>query len=631
MKKIVAILLGLSMMLSLVGVMAAEQHPVGGEIIYGSNTEISGDWAQDAYWTNNATDNMIRGLLNNSSPVVTDQGGAYVINPMVAEKVEGTMNEDKTKTFTVTIKKDLVFSDGSPIMAKHYAASIALFCHPTLVELGSKSTAGMLYVGGKEFTDKENGGKVFKGIRLLDDYTFSLTVLAEKVPYFYDLSYAAVEPLSIAMWLGEGYDVKDDGEGVYFVGDMSKAAIEKKIENARFLSEGRVTAGPYKLVSYDKGAKQATLEINDKYQGNFEGQKPSVQKIIVVKAETATQFDALKTGAINLISQLTGGDEINKALDLVKAGGFDTVEFERAGYGKLMFQCDFGPTQFKAVRHAIAYLLDRPEFANTFTGGFGGLVNGPYGIALWQYKDAEEELMSRLNTYPYSKEEAVKELVEDAWVLNEKGEPWTEGIRYTEVTKEQAGDYKHNVKVGDKILMPLIIEWSSTENNPVSELLVTMLAENKDLAEAGMKINQSQMTFDQLLNWMYRDKSQGDQYGVPTYGMYNLASNFTPRYDYAYEWTLDPELVAQGYNTNRLYNKELDKLSMDMVYGVSSDDTETYLKYWVDFIDLWNEELPEIPLYSNIYYTIFFNKLKGYQQSPFWGFENSILYSWIEE
>ena len=58
MKKIVAILLGLSMMLSLVGVMAAEQHPVGGEIIYGSNTEISGDWAQDAYWTNNATDNI---------------------------------------------------------------------------------------------------------------------------------------------------------------------------------------------------------------------------------------------------------------------------------------------------------------------------------------------------------------------------------------------------------------------------------------------------------------------------------------------------------------------------------------------------------------------------------------------
>ena len=29
------------------------------------------------------------------------------------------------------------------------------------------------------------------GIRLIDDYTFSVTILADKIPYYYDLRYIA--------------------------------------------------------------------------------------------------------------------------------------------------------------------------------------------------------------------------------------------------------------------------------------------------------------------------------------------------------------------------------------------------------------------------------------------------------
>ena len=135
------------------------------------------------------------------------------------------------------------------------------------------------------------------------------------------------------------------------------------------------------------------------------------------------------------------------------------------------------------------------------------------------------------------------------------------------------------------------------------------------------------MTFTELLNYMYRDASQGDKYAVPTYGMYNLATGFTPAYDYAYYWTSDPDLVAQGYNQNYLFNDELDKLSMDMVYGVDSSDTEGYLKLFQDYIILWNELLPEIPLYSNIYVSLFPDWLEGYDQDSFWDFSSAILYA----
>lgn len=631
-KKTWSLLLAIALVAATMFAAVAEEHPVGGQLIYASSTEISGDWAPSSYWTNNASDAMIRRLIYDCNPVANDKDGGLLVNNYVAESLEGVVNEDGTKTFTIKIKDGLKFSDGQPVTARDFIVSPLLFSHPTLLAKGSKAISHLNIVGGKEYKDGSADGTPvpFAGLRLIDDHTYSITIVKEKIPYFYDLNYCYINAIPTHVWLGEGYEVKDDGQGAYIVGDMSAETIMPHIEAIRFKNEGYVSCGPYNLVNYDKGAKQAVLEINPYYQGNFEGQKPSVQKLLIVKAETATQFDALKTGDIEMISGLNGGDEINTALDMVKAGGFNTVTWERAGYGKLMFQCDFGPTQFKAVRHAIAYLLNRPEFANTFTGGYGGLVHGPYGVGLWQYKATEEELDERLKTYAYSYDDAVKALEEDGWVLNEKGEPWTEGIRYKEVSAEEAGEYVHNITVGGKTLMPLIIEWSSSENNPVSELLVTMLAENPDVAKAGMQIKQNVMTFSELLNWMYRDSSQGAQYAVPTYGMYNLASNFNPEYDYSYEWSLDPELVVQGYNTNRLFIEELDKLSMDMVYGVESTDKETYLKYWVDFVAMFNEELPDIPLYSNQYYTIFADKLQGFEQGPFWNFERAILYSWVK-
>lgn len=631
MKKLVALLLAGLMLMGVLGVAAEAKEPaIGGEIIYGSSTEISGDWAHGAIWTNNASDDRIRGLMNDYSTISFDQGGAMVLNRSVTESVDQKENEDGTKTFTVKIFKDLVFNDGTPITAKNYVASVLLFAHPTLIALGSKSTAADFFVGGKEFKSGEK--ESFAGVRLIDDYTYALTIVKDYLPYFYDLSYASLSPLSINMWLGDTYDVKDDGEGAYFVGDMSIATLAFRVADVRFRSEGRVTAGPYNLVNYDKGARQAVLEINPNYKGNFEGQKPHVQKIIFVKTEQATQFDALKTGGINLINGLTGGEDVNAALDLVAEGGFQTVNYERNGYGKLMFQCDFGPTQFKAVRHAIAHLLNRPEFANTFTGGFGALVHGPYGLAMWMYKDSEQELNEKLNTYPYSLDDATKMLVEDGWTLDAEGKEWTSGLRYKKVTAEEAGQYEHNVTLADgTVLMPLVIEWASSEGNPVSELLATMLAKNPDVATAGMEIRQSIMTFPELLNWMYRDKTVGEQYGVPKFGMYNLATNFTPIYDMSFSWTSDPEKVALGYNSNFLFDEKLDKLSMDMVYGVKSDDSEGYRKLWVDYIDLWNELLPEIPLYSNVYYSVFANKLKGYTESSLWDFDSSIVYAWIEE
>ena len=639
MKKFLALLLAAVMMLSLAAcgntnepVENPTDEPVVDEpvesrpnrLIYGSTTEISGDIGPGAWWTNNATDKMIRDLINDYSPVTTNQGGEYIINPTVCGGIESVANEDGTKTFTVKINEGLVFSNGEPITAANYVAYALIGYSPAAAEAGAKLTAAMV-VGATEYQNGETAE--ISGVHLVDEYTYSITIASDYVPYFYELTYASLTPLYIPMYASADLTVVEGETGAKLEGGELVAA---EIDAARWMYADAVSAGPYVMKSVDTGALEAVLEINPNYAGNFEGVKPQIQQLVIVKSDTATQFDALATGAIDVLDSLSDGTEVNTALDMEAQGGFKTVSFERNGYGKIQFQCDFGPTQFQAVRHAVAYLLDRNEFANTFCQGFGSVVHGPYGLAMWMYKESEELFADEMDTYSYDPAKAVELLEADGWVLDAEGNAYVSGVRYKEVTAEEAGDYEGNVTLADgRILMPLYIRWSSSEANPVSELLVTMLSEGQQTADAGMVIEQTVMTFSELLNYMYRDATQGDQYGVPTYGMYNLATNFTPAYDQSFAFSLDPAYVELGYNTNYIFDEELDKLSMDMVYGVDPSDREGYLDLWQQFILNWNELLPEIPLYSNVYYTIYPEWLEGFTESSLWEFNQAVVYASI--
>jgi len=591
------------------------------QIVMGSTTELSGDWG-NAWWTNNAADADVRSMMDDLGTVSQDQYGDYLFNPSVVAEQTSVVNEDESKTYTLKINEGLKFNDGTTINAKNFVAKILLAYSPAIKDMGGKVVGDLI-----GFSAYQNGEVNYvSGIKLIDDYTFSLTIDPEKLPYFYDITFASITPLAIHMWLPEGFDVADDGEGAYFTKEIDDAA-KAQIEKARTLSDGRVCAGPYQLDKFDAASLQATLSINPNYPGNFEGQKPSIAKVVYIKLEEETMFDLLQTGGVDVLTGLAEGAEIDKALDLEAQGGYATATYDRAGYGKIQFACDFGPTQFKEVRQAVAYLLDRNDFATTFTGGYGSVVHGPYGLAMWMYQDGEEDLIERLNTYNFSVDAAIANLEAAGFTLNADGTEYTEGIRYKEVTAEEAGDYKHNVTLADgRILMPLIIEWSSSEGNSVSELIAVKLAESEGVKQAGMQINQNVMTFTELLNYMYRDSSQGDQYAVKTYGMFNLATNFSPVYDQSYSWTLDPELVAQGYNTCFLLDEEMDRLSMEMVYGVEAGDNDTYLSLWLDYIDRWNDLLPEIPLYSNQYHDVYVDKFENYEVSSYWELASQVIY-----
>ena len=86
--------------------------------------------------------------------------------------------------------RDRTFSDGTPITAVNYLAQVMAFSTPVAVAAGMPGTLGQSFVGYKEFNaytgeEAEGTSKIFSGIRLLDEYTFSVTVSSDYLPYYF--------------------------------------------------------------------------------------------------------------------------------------------------------------------------------------------------------------------------------------------------------------------------------------------------------------------------------------------------------------------------------------------------------------------------------------------------------------
>lgn len=582
------------------------------KIIIGNTTELSGNLRHSTFGVSSpaASDLDIDGLINGYSTVVANKVGDYQYDNTVVESHEDTVNEDGTRTFTVKIKNDLKFSDGTPITAKNFLYFLMAFSTPITAtkEGGGSNTAGQAYVGYKEYSqfDGTNDGKIiykkdkdgkdttevdytiskkFKGVRLIDEYTYSLTATEDYATYFYGITLAGLSPTAKAMYMGNN-DVKDDGDGCYIV-EAENAAdkfyntktegavtsytfasyIRKSASNTNQADEDKIPfTGAYMIDNYDKANKTCTLVRNDQYKGNFEGQKGGFDKIVYVNIVSETQLTQLEQGDVNVVAGITGGTDTDAALKLVrkKPDSFASVDYARAGYGKLGFRSDFGPAMFQEVRQAIAYSIDRPAFAKQFNGGYGGVVDGPYYTGAWMYKEALKEGM-KLDVYTASVDSAIEVLEEGGWTYNYKGEKYKagDGIRYKKLSgaeltynnlhfASQDGKYK-TYKLGGAYYMPLVINWFGTTPNPFTDQLISSWATSSALQQIGMAVQYKLGDFTPMLGELYQYEGYGYN-GVATYNAFNFATGYnSAAYDYSFNCSIEPNLFE---NNSQWYIKD---------------------------------------------------------------------------
>ena len=542
------------------------------DIIIGNTTDLSGKFRYSNFGGSNpgASDLDVDNLINGMETVATTKEGGFEVNKTVVKQLDKVENEDGTLTYTITLNDGLLFSDGTPVTAKNYLYYTMVFSTLVASEAeGKDRQAGLTIVGFEEFNayDGTNEGdgvsKTFTGLRLLADNQFSVTVKPEYANYYYAISYAGFTPFVKELWCGD-YDIADDGEGCYFTdgfynktGDSFDMAAHL-VASSNNADTTYACSGPYVVESYDEGDKSAILTLNPNFPGNYEGAKPSIAKVIYKKVVSATQLDDLKSGGVDVLMGITGGAETDEAVAACdnSNGAFVYTHYSRAGYGKLQFRNDYGPAQFTAVRQAITYCLDRASFAKTFTGGYGGIVDGAYYAGSWMYKEAAANGML-LNAYDTSADTAIAVLEADGWIYNKDGEAYTEGVRYKKIPAEYADENDINyksidgayvtTKVGDDYYMPLVLNWYGTTDNPFSDLLVTDFEQGANIAAAGIVIQKTTGDFAPMLDEFYQQAVYGFYSGTPLYSCFNYATGFTSAaYDYAYNWSIDPSFYENN-------------------------------------------------------------------------------------
>ncbi len=548
-------------------------------VILGSLTELSGAF-RNAGWGKSSpgsADLDVEGLTTGHATVQTGEDGGYLWNMQALAAVPtAERRDDGTLTYTIRLRRDMVFSDGSPIDARHYIAALLASSTEVAAAAGGSGTAGLNLAGYDAFKayNGQNGGTAvggvtaspyFSGVKLLDDYTFSVTLAPAYADYYYAMSYASFTPTPLPLYLGDStITVASDGAcglsaGFYETVEKNGTRVYRMVDIIRqnlAWDSPLPYSGPYTVRSYDPAARVATLTRNSHYPGDDARGTATIETVTYTRIVSETQLDQLRTGQVDVIAGITGGADTEAALALVAASPDRYAEnhYDRAGYGFLGLRCDLGPTSDRAVRQAILYTINRPAFAHTFTGGYGSVVHGPYYEGFSSYKNLGDAL--KLDPYGYSPDTAVAVLEAGGWVYNGRGEafdPARDTVRYKKITGYELspqnlayasidGRYR-TVKIDGACYMPLAINWYGTQPNPVTDLLITAWQQNPNATTAiGAYITYTSCDFTTGLNGEFFQMPEAGFDGVAKCSAINYATGFTgAAYDMAYSFTIDPE------------------------------------------------------------------------------------------
>ena len=144
-----------------------------------------------------------------------------------------------------------------------------------------------------------------------------------------------------------------------------------------------------------------------------------------------------------------------------------------------------------------------------------------------------------------------------------------------------------------------------------------------NMAEAGMELKATTTDFATLQDCI-------NHAGETMYNMYNLATGFAAANSPWYYYSTDEMWMRAGYNSNWIADQELADAAGAMK-NIPYEDTEAWMEAWRNYIKVWNEKMPDIPLYSDEYFDFYSTKLHGWEATAIWGWERALLDAWVSE
>lgn len=685
-----------------------EQAP-SDTLVVGTAGELNGHYYAGV--TNSSYDKWVRDLLWDYGTYLSDEGGQFVLNETAFEEPEITENEDGSKTYTFTVKEGIKWSDGQPITAKDYVFGMLFDASPEWFAAGA-SLASSSYsdlVGQSAYQKGETD--VFEGIALVDEDSFSATIAADKLPYFYELASVSIgaspmhrfspnldvdvnklvvaegyelseedittyvegleaqieileatkagytteiedaeaaleEAIAAAEEEGEEYDATEDQEAI----DGLKAALPEKeaaidadvarlrddiavaqedsaeLDAAKTILSGNafevfenfvenpdVTSGAYKFVVFEN--QSATVELNPEYAGDFRGNKPTIQRVQVRNVNEDLDVDLVLSGEVDIVAGVIDEEKIQKA---EASDNAILVSYPRNGYGVLAFKTAKEPVNHVEVRQAVAYLMDRQAIIDGTSGGYGVVGQGHYGLAQWMYTMKGEEFLDAVDergtAYALNEDRANELLDQTPYIYEADGTtPWDAA---TAAQRAQSDGENFNY-------------WRHDENGRVLEInqggasaaILNVIAGQMPATArlAGMKYTTQLIDFNILLTEYYNLGGIAPE--DLTYHAFSLGTSFTAVYDPYYSY--HSSMVGTGNNNTDTADPEADRLVTEL-RQIEAEDPDAYAEKWLEWQLWYNENLPDIPLYSQEYFDIANSRVQGLETTPVWDWSMDI-------
>ena len=401
--------------------------------------------------------------------------------------------------------------------------------------------------------------------------------------------------------------------------------------------------------------------------------KPTIEKVAFVVADNDTLIQKLAEGELHLVNKVTYGptilrgmgvgaedDEIAKA---AREAGIRFQNYPRIGLSFLTFTYDWPTVHDKEVRQAIAWCMDRDLLTAEYCGNretgqtFGTRVDGYFGIEQWEYllvtgqisypvnfieepaepvvveEGEEQEDLTKKYTNRYVRTQEEYDKAVAAWdALREEWEnalvKYTVDLDKANVLLDKAGwtlspdgsPYQEGgvrcKKMDDGSIIALDLKMMYPEGNHMAEIMTESgkdeVAEDgkgtkcfvDNLAKVGIKLELVPAPMEDLLKSYYRQTER-------TTDMIYLATNFHVIVDPSITYSTDTTKNHEIWNNTYSDDEDLWYRAVNM-RKTEPGDIFIYVSKWISFQQRYNEVLPTIPIYSNIYFDFFNQYLQNY-------------------
>ena len=531
---------------------------LGGSITVGVY-ELTGDF-NPAYCTTDADEKVVDLVFD--SLITLNENGVY--EPSACTSWEYS---DDSKEIIFKIRQDITFGDGVKVTADDVVFTYKLLADPSYQGKGENYVKAL--AGIEEY--KRGYSNTFMGVTKISDDTVKFSFKeALRTNLSYCDFYIMPEHYYGANWKN---------------GDTStiKAITDKPIGS-----------GPYTLEDFKVGENAILRRRRDYY-----GKGYYIEKLLFEVVDRGADIERLKTGDIDVLPKVT---EVEKLNAINKNEELTFNKYNRAGYGYVKFNCQYGPTSEIRVRQALYYAFNVQDFVNNYfrdteTGEVLGSVQyHPFSPISWALDD---KAISQLIEYKYDLNKAATILDEEGWKVGPSG------------FREKAGkimELKICALTDSDILNSLIPMWQSAWGEGLK-----------------IKLNIAYLPFDTILNYVLVNSDEN----VENWNLYFLATDIISADPHSLYTMFHSAYVGNGKdNDSRYKNFEVDKLFEE---AKSITDIEQAKPYYRRILKILNEEAVTIPVYVNNYFDLYNKKLKNFSSRDGYGWAKALRNAYVQE